>query len=325
METQSESDASKKAIIAGWGNVPRWTLGHLAFSRSAAAVYLVLATHVNREWLAWPSIGTIMDFTGLKRSTVRIALRSLVEKHLLEVARLGGGRRADGTGIATVYRLLTEDKGAATCAVKGAATCAVNGAAGQRATAQLDAKKGAASCAETYKRTSKATAGAAGAAAAGDENMADPEAFQALRAAGVGNPARDRLARTVGVSAELVQREAARLEGTDKGTGILIENIQTAAGKSIATAERRAREHNDTRSDALATAAKLESLAAANEAAKTLINTLPDDRVAELHSRVLDHVPLLKLEVWKRADPRSFPDLMREIARLARKESEVPA
>ena len=310
----------------GWGRVPRWTLGKLAFSRSAAAVYLVLATHASRNWLAWPSVETIMSLSGLERRAVQEALRALVERGLIAVEETGGGRRADGTGITTVYRLFTDGKGAPTDAVKGAPGSAVKGTVAEGATAQKPTKKGAPRRAGTDNVTEEATAGAASAAAAAGNHKFKSEIIDALRCAGIGNPARDKLARTAGVTPELVRTEADRLNGTEKGIPILIENIETLAAKSITDCERRALGQAETDAKTQATREKLDRLTAANAAAKELIETLPDDRVAELRLQVLDGCQPLKRAVWERANPRTHADLMREIARVARKsKASVPA
>ncbi|MCZ6652980.1 MAG: hypothetical protein O7D91_08130 [Planctomycetota bacterium] len=117
----------------------------------------------------------------------------------------------------------------------------------------------------------------------------------------------------------LIEREASRLDGTGKGVPILIENITSAAAKSIADEERRTQERARADAKSQATCAKLDRLAAANASAKGLIETLSGDQLADLHRQVLQSCPLLKRESWERADPRAHPDLMREIARVARK------
>lgn len=55
----------------------------------------------------YPSVARLAYITGDTTRNVRRLLRRLENRELLEVIRSGGGRRADGRGYTTRYRLIT--------------------------------------------------------------------------------------------------------------------------------------------------------------------------------------------------------------------------
>lgn len=68
-------------------------------SDSACRVYVVLAKHASRDWIAWPSLATLADVAGCSTASVKRATNELQHEGLLQRFR-GGGRRS------TCYRLL---------------------------------------------------------------------------------------------------------------------------------------------------------------------------------------------------------------------------
>lgn len=303
-----------------YGSIPTQVFmsGRLAsLSCATIAVYAAICAHC-RDWVAWPSVATIASEVGISERTVKRSLRKLVESSLISVEAPGGGRAPGGSGQKTTYRILANGVPAVT--VAGPQRChgapptvtrrARNGDSGDRPL-----------CVNILEQQQQQS----GAAAVGSSE-GEADVVTALRLAGIGEPKRRELATTPGVTAEIVRAEAARLEGTDKRGGILIQNLECAAAKAVADDERRAQECADTEAERRATSGKLQHLAAEKAAAKKLIDGLADERLAELHSEALETCPEIKRTAWERADPRKHVELMREIARLARKqEPEVPA
>ena len=69
---------------------------------SARLVLRVLAERADARSLAWPSIGRLIDDTGLSRSTVQRALRELASEGLVEPLRRS---RPDGSDASSLYAL----------------------------------------------------------------------------------------------------------------------------------------------------------------------------------------------------------------------------
>lgn len=315
---------------AQYGRLPHEvvTSGALAgLGRSEWAVYSVIAAHIgDPTWSAFPSIKTIARCAGIHERTARRVVAKLAAYGLLTI-EAGGGRGHSNTYTLNVNpdtidaplsthkpgredAPLSADKGGQSEAERGAEPDA-KGDKSATKPGHLDAPP------KAEKRKSRKAG--PNAAAAGIVE----EVVNALLREGIGKPKRDLLALTPGVSVELIQREAARLAGTNKGGGILIQNIEAAAARSIADGERRSQDQADTDAKRRATSEKLARRAAADASARELIETLSDDRVAELHSQGLAGCSEFKRESWRRLDPRKHPGLMREIARQARK-AEVP-
>lgn len=68
-------------------------------SDGACRVYVVLAKHCGREWIAWPSLATVRRLSGISKAQVCRAINELQDEGLLR-RRRGGGRNS------TVYQLL---------------------------------------------------------------------------------------------------------------------------------------------------------------------------------------------------------------------------
>lgn len=289
-------------------------------SRGAARVYLAIAAHANAEWVCRLSLPRLEELTGLSRPGVIISIECLEKIGAIDVQR-GGGR-----GIANQFRVETNSQAYLTLlqpkessplnpldARKGQVSEPKQSSFGGK-TVKFRGLNSQAHLTPTDKNSVEQQQQTG--AAAGDDEL-NSEIIEALRAAGIGNPARSRLAGTPGVTVDLVQGEVARLDGKGKGPAILIENIHTAAAKSIAERERAGRDQADTDARRRATGEKLARRAAADASAKEVIDSLADDRLAELQQQVLETCQELKADSWRHADPRECPDLMREIARLA--------
>lgn len=195
-------------------------------ARTELAVYIAIAGHVNGEtWEAWPSVSTIAQCAGVCDRTARRSIARLEESGLLTVRR-GRGRR-----VFSRYELATKgDALAVTFSDRKTGHPRAKKVTPEPDKGTSSTRKG--DTPRVQQRTENsgttiATEATTADAAAGSKQEA--EVRRRLRSAGIGNPTLRELARMPGITPELVEREAARLNGTGKGPPILIENLRSAS------------------------------------------------------------------------------------------------
>ena len=234
-------------VVVGDGTDARWFRMFTALvdseiwanlSPSASKVYVVLAKHADREWLAWPSVTLLARLSGLERRSVFRAVQELQTQRLLVIQESGRGRGRN------VYQLLIPRGDSRVTSEVTAVSpvrrqqCHIRG--DSRVTHELDQKNKTSNSRHRLRSNAAEEPAAAGAEAGG----ADPEILDALAAAEIGEPARSRLAGLPGMSVALVERTVRKCQ--DKPTGILIRALEAAAEAAVVrrrrAAERRAQE-----------------------------------------------------------------------------------
>lgn len=90
---------------SGFVQIDRMLLDHIkTFTPSGFVVFMVIVMHVDNDGYCWPSIGRIVECTGLSEATVKTALRYICgmrinDKRLLEVnARTSPNGRTSSNG-----------------------------------------------------------------------------------------------------------------------------------------------------------------------------------------------------------------------------------
>lgn len=300
----------------------------VGLSHSCMAVYLVIAAHVNgTSWRAWPTIETIVQQTGFTRRAVQLAINRLADRGLITIDRGGGKHKSN------IYVVVTfpDHKGRTLeCAVsqpiRRNLECAVSKQSGgdtaQNPTpysAKSDPIQRTLECAPTAEQQNSSRPGAAGAAAAAGQKSEAADLLRELRAAGVGNPVLTELAGTAGVTADLVRTQAARLDGTGKGTGILIENIRTAAAQALVEADVTARSAADAKINEQQRRGKVSKRDLAVREAFAVVKGLSVERRATVLADVLSHVGHFKRTGWAKADPLTHEGLALAMANTASK------
>lgn len=98
----------------GFGVSPRWPLyeGIIANSRpNVARVYYVICAHANSQtWQCYPSLDLFVRLTGIERSKLHSYIRYLTSAGAIRIVQRGGGRMQGGNGMATVYKVVSDEE-----------------------------------------------------------------------------------------------------------------------------------------------------------------------------------------------------------------------
>jgi DNA-binding MarR family transcriptional regulator len=280
-----------------------------SLSGSAAKIVVVLAESVNDatrrergEWLAWPSITTIMERAGLKRAIVYRSISELEKAGVLK-------RRTSGKGTTTtMYQLLEPG----VYSGRPVHTSRPVGSTGARAGGlppytqlRLNDLDRSSSRSSSSKPTKPAPSTAAGSAAAG-------EVMEALTLAEISEPTRSKLASLDGITAELVERVTRSARDRGKGTGAIVNDIKAAIEKK-ATTPRRRRVERVTTSTA---AADREATAAEQQRIDQVIAGLSDDELRQHAAAALAGLDVFTRRRLESADPRTSATLRAGIYQL---------
>lgn len=95
-------------IAGGYAAVPNWLVDDEETHAHDKLVYMVLARHVGRKGLAFPSVETIAKKAGISESSVKRASARLIERGLVQVIvprRYKQGERTKGDATTNVYRI----------------------------------------------------------------------------------------------------------------------------------------------------------------------------------------------------------------------------
>lgn len=239
---QSPPDRPRRVVAgAGYGRVPRQIITERRLSKitgSAAKVYLALCAHADRQWTARPGLATLARATGLDKSTIARAARSLEEAGLIR-RRTGGGQQRT-----TRYAILLNCDAGATVP-GGANGCeAATVAAGQplrdrRRTVASQAPNSCPTATGTHMNRHEqqqvaTTATAAGGLAAADSAAPGRADLRvALEDAGIGEPPLSELAADPNLTPSDVRRldRAARSRVPPRGAGAIVNDLRALASR----------------------------------------------------------------------------------------------
>ena len=321
----SRSELLKSPADAQYGRLPYEvvTSGALAsLGRSDWAAYTVIAAHIGgSSWTAFPSLATIARCAGISHRTATRAVARLEKVGLLTIERGGGRSRFNRYTLS-----LNPDTKDGTVSMHKPGHQDVpfsDSKAGQTEDERVTERetKGDNSTSKPCHVGVTRKAEEQNSRKAGPKEAAagiDEEVVHALRRAGIGEPTLSELANTSGINPELVNSEVARLNGTDKGTGILVQNLRSAAVKVAQDIPDRESRLEETRQAGVTTYQKLRNQEKAVAEAKDLIKKLSADKIEDFRQQVLKSAPEILRGVWATANPLGIDRLALEIARVCR-------
>ena len=284
--------------------------GFAGMNGSTATVYLILARHANRQWVAWPSQDRIAELAGIDVRTARSAVTELERRGLVKTTNRVGGR-----GRTTEYRIVTNPDEIAPLSQAETRTnhCPKPGRTATETRTNRCRKPGRNHPPEQIRnrcRTDSNNAAAAGDAQPKRETLAaEPDAavMDALILAGIGEPTRGELAQLPGISAELIRRVNKRTRARSGGTGAVVLDIRAELEAQAKRVERKQAEKNAT---AVASTKRLADAQADRQRLKieqaetdALIDSLNDAELDRLKAQVIAETPA-QAKQWENADPR---------------------
>lgn len=201
-----------------------------SLSASEMRTYLAIALHADANGRCWPAIDRIAELSGAHVKTVGKAISKLKQCGLLQVEKNGGGRSKSNR-----YRLLNPREPAE---VSSSNPPPSDGGLSNKTSAdwspnprqmvpQTSAKRRGE---QTREQTNKQQA-----APVGDDAL-----VQALTAAGVGEPARSKLAQ-LDLTPEIVRSVQTTCRARGKETGAIIRELQARAEQRHAQADQTSR------------------------------------------------------------------------------------
>jgi len=232
-----------------FGRVPTTLLGSdtiKAMRGADAKVYLAICARADPRGQCHPSIETLAEDTRLSPRCVYECIDRL-EASGAVVINHGGGRHKVNT-----YTLMLNGERAFSVSSEKPCTPAREtlNAGAQNPERQrrktLNQRSPQQSLEQTSNRQENRTAAVEHLKADADpstdgQTQATDSTRSALKAAGVGEPARTELAATPGVTAELVERIAARTRETGGGAGLIVQRLREAAPEAAREAAAQAR------------------------------------------------------------------------------------
>lgn len=279
-------------------------------SPSAAKVLVVLTRHVNDgqrqrggDWLAWPSVTTIMKLAGTKRAATYQAIAELEQRKLLTRRNGGGGRNT------TTYQLIEPP-------VHARGPVHAHGPQGSTHTNPTRPRTRTRSRLNEEDRKKQQVD-----AAAGDVCQ---DVLEALVAAGISEPTRTQLATLSGVTTRLVEQVAERAISQGKGVGVIVNDIRAKAAANVAKRER-ARAKRQVEREMQATQQQQretereeqERIDSEMLTVNRFINSMSDNELEQARQDVLDSMTAMERKAVERLDVKKSRTLKRRIYNMA--------
>ena len=273
-------------------------------SPTATKVLLVLAESVNDdmrrdrgEWLAWPSIGTIMELAGVGRAITFRAIAELEQRGLLVRRQSGGGRKS------TLYQLVEPSVTAGVYGRRPVHERRRQGSTGARATGLR---------AWTQQRKNDS------------ERNDDSAAAELREAEGFARPDADRLAAAFGPAAVAQARRLAdereRVKPLRSRRGFIVKALEESWTPAEPQARPRPKQqpagvpaHPAAQSDDAAAAERREIEDQQRRVSELLARIDPATFDAEA-ARVLDAMPEATARLYRKLDPRKSASIRAAVA-----------
>lgn len=204
--------------------------GMLASLKPAATkIYMVIAAHANAQWQAKLGMRRIAELAGIELGSVSRSVRQLVDAGLLETGAARNGQ-------AFVYRLLIPETSERSLEGERLGDMSVHPPVnGTKADRSLVSSSTVHQRVENRSPISEQNRGNINEQ---QQAASEDELGQALRIAGIGEPKLSELALMPGLTPALVRSKSLWCKERHKGTGVLIQELQTAAEQSAVYQQR---------------------------------------------------------------------------------------
>ena len=278
---------------------------------SSAKVYLVLAAHVDLDWLTFPGVERISKLAGIDQSTARRGLHELIDRGLIEKTEPGGGRNKK-----TVYRMIANPDDTTTVS-RSETQASGNAKRGQYTTEN----PGDAVHKNRYPTEKSNRHAAAGlhAQPRPQTKEPDPAIIDALKELGIGGPKRQELGLLwsgIDGAAQTIRNIAGDLQGRGKRTGAIIRELEALSEAKHKEAECRLARERAERELRDTWEAERRQLEQERQETNSLIDSFSDAELAPWKEQVIANLPPRIASHWKDANPREHEILKGQIALL---------